>query len=65
MQSMKLCAIRETFEECGILMLEGNEDAKTAWSAIAEEERRRWRTKVGHDSLADICHADCSRRAGS
>lgn len=45
MQSMKLCAVRETFEECGILMYEGGA-ANERWASVSEEQRREWRTKV-------------------
>ncbi|KAK4057481.1 hypothetical protein OIO90_001550 [Microbotryomycetes sp. JL221] len=45
-QAMKLCAVRETFEESGILLLEGNGKGKERWNAIKEEDRKRWRDKV-------------------
>lgn len=46
MLTMKLCAVRETFEECGILLLEGSEAAKSRWAAVPEDQRRQWRTRV-------------------
>jgi nucleoside diphosphate-linked moiety X motif 19, mitochondrial len=48
MQSVKLCAARETFEECGILLLEGGTEGKgrEKWSAMSEKERKAWRDKV-------------------
>jgi nucleoside diphosphate-linked moiety X motif protein 19 len=43
---VKLCAVRETFEECGILLLEGKGKGKERWAAVKEAERRVWRDKV-------------------
>lgn len=51
MQTMKLCAVRETFEECGILLAE--EDGQSGgkgrekWAALGDGERKAWRDKVG------------------
>lgn len=41
--SLKLCAIRETFEECGILLADNHAEA---WHRLTEQERREWRDKV-------------------
>ncbi|ORY88246.1 hypothetical protein BCR35DRAFT_22950 [Leucosporidium creatinivorum] len=51
MQSVKLCAARETFEECGILLLEGGNEGKgrQRWTEMKEEERKAWRDKVHDD----------------
>ena len=52
-QLMKLCAVRETFEECGILLLEGSDDSRAHWAAVPEAERRKWRKRV-HGSGPDF-----------
>lgn len=44
---MKLCAVRETFEECGILLLEGGgSKGRERWAAMDEPQRKLWRDKV-------------------
>lgn len=40
--SYKICALRETFEECGILL----GDHAEKWEAVPENERRQWRDRV-------------------
>lgn len=51
MQAIKICAVRETFEECGILLhdsMPGQIPGRAAevWAGVGEEERRQWRDKV-------------------
>ncbi|GAA6049228.1 hypothetical protein JCM3770_003318 [Rhodotorula araucariae] len=54
MQSLKLCAVRETFEESGLLLLEppsatasGTVDsAQYAWNNLSAAEKTRWREEV-------------------
>ncbi|KAK4703401.1 hypothetical protein P7C70_g2819, partial [Phenoliferia sp. Uapishka_3] len=44
---LKLCAARECFEECGILLEESNGGkGKEIWAGVSEEDRRMWRDKV-------------------
>lgn len=43
-RSLQICACRETFEECGILLLEGG--GEEVWRAVGEAERKVWRDKV-------------------
>ena len=49
-QTVKICAVRETFEECGILLMEENGEKKgngrEKWAALGEKERKAWRDKV-------------------
>ncbi|KAM0786819.1 hypothetical protein ACM66B_002250 [Microbotryomycetes sp. NB124-2] len=45
-QALRLCAVRETFEESGVLLLEGSGKGRERWAAIKEEDKRRWRDKV-------------------
>lgn len=44
MRAIKICAVRETFEEAGILLREG--EGNEAWKEVKEEDRRVWRDKV-------------------
>lgn len=44
MRAIKICAVRETFEEAGILLREG--EGNEAWREVKEEDRRIWRDKV-------------------
>lgn len=47
LHSLKLCAVRETFEECGILLAESDSaSGERVWEGVKEEERRVWRDKV-------------------
>ncbi|KAK4052727.1 hypothetical protein OIV83_002014 [Microbotryomycetes sp. JL201] len=45
-RSLRLCAVRETFEESGVLLLEGSGKGRERWAATKEEDKRRWRDKV-------------------
>lgn len=47
-RSLQICACRETFEECGILLLEGG--GEEVWRGVGEAERRVWRDKVSYAS---------------
>lgn len=54
-RAIKICALRETFEEAGVLLSEctsavGGGQAK--WDKITEIERRTWRDKVGSSNLS-------------
>ncbi|BGP43070.1 hypothetical protein JCM10449v2_007085 [Rhodotorula kratochvilovae] len=57
LQSLKLCAVRETFEESGLLLLEppsGSaaetvDSAQYAWNNLAASEKTRWREEVHKD----------------
>lgn len=53
-RAIKLCAVRETFEESGILLCECTSPggAKAKWEGVSEAERKVWRDKVS-----------CSRRS--
>ena len=47
MRRLRICAARECFEECGILLEESPESkGKELWSQMPEAERRAWRDKV-------------------
>ena len=48
MESIKLCAVRETFEEAGILLTEcvSTGKGKASWKAMKEVDRKEWRDKV-------------------
>mgnify|MGYP001558548835 FL=1 len=47
LQALKLCAVRETFEECGILLAESDSSSgERVWEGVKEEQRRVWRDKV-------------------
>ena len=50
MESVKLCAVRETFEEAGILLTEcvTSGRGKGNWKAMQEVDRKVWRDKVSH-----------------
>jgi 8-oxo-dGTP pyrophosphatase MutT (NUDIX family) len=47
-RSIKICALRETFEEAGVLLTEclSVGGGKKKWEGITESERRVWRDKV-------------------
>lgn len=47
LRAIKICAVRETFEECGILLSESTTStAKDVWDKVPEQERMIWRDKV-------------------
>ncbi|BGP27176.1 NUDIX hydrolase domain containing protein [Rhodotorula toruloides] len=50
--ALRLCAIRETFEESGLLLLEQSSSAaspQTKWDRLSAEEKTRWREAVHKD----------------
>ncbi|GAA5855386.1 hypothetical protein JCM9279_006461 [Rhodotorula babjevae] len=54
LQSLKICAVRETFEESGLLLLEpetggSGASAQHAWNALPAEDKTRWREEVHKD----------------
>ncbi|KAL8280607.1 hypothetical protein RQP46_006930 [Phenoliferia psychrophenolica] len=50
MRRLRICAARECFEECGILLEESKgSKGKEIWAAIPESERKVWRDKVHDD----------------
>ncbi|SCV69375.1 BQ2448_2395 [Microbotryum intermedium] len=53
-RAVKLCALRETFEECGILLLDGQGNAKQRWSVISDEDKKAWRNKVYKDGKSFV-----------
>ncbi|GAA6059221.1 hypothetical protein JCM10212_006614 [Sporobolomyces blumeae] len=57
MQTVKMCAIRETFEESGVLLFEPNApqgaqgslpspDAERRWNQVGEKQKTEWRERV-------------------
>ncbi|KAM0749258.1 hypothetical protein T439DRAFT_381637 [Meredithblackwellia eburnea MCA 4105] len=49
--ALRLCAVRETFEESGVLLVEDDEDSSgkkghEVWASVPEQERKQWRDKV-------------------
>lgn len=69
MQCLKLCAVRETFEESGILLIEESEEGnrgrgEKVWEGVSEKERLEWRDKVRFSfffwsSFLFRCRIDC------
>jgi len=54
LQSLKICAVRETFEESGLLLLEpetgaSGPSAQEKWNALPAEDKTRWREEVHKD----------------
>ncbi|SGY76083.1 BQ5605_C005g03466 [Microbotryum silenes-dioicae] len=53
-RAVKLCALREAFEECGVLLLDGEGNAKQRWIAISDTEKKAWRNKVYKDGKSFV-----------
>lgn len=49
MQTMKICAIRETFEESGLLLSVDANGTFDTWNKLSAEKREEWRKKVMSD----------------
>lgn len=53
--AFRICAVREAFEECGVMLLKPNEGRKV--SAVGNRETLAWRKKVHGNASAflDLC----------
>ena len=53
--AFRICAVREAFEECGVMLLKPNEGRKI--SALGNKETLAWRKKVHGNASAflDLC----------
>lgn len=66
MQCLKICAVRETFEESGILLIEESDlvnrgRGEKVWEGVSEKERLEWRDKVRSVSFSSFVDDSDSR----
>lgn len=59
MLCLKICAVRETFEESGILLIEESDlvnrgRGEKVWEGVSEKERLEWRDKVRSVSFSSF-----------